>query len=316
MDFGFGLPTRGDFGNRRDLMALARRGEELGFAYLCISDHIVIPKGVASIYPYAADGRPSFPGAWLEQLTALAWLAAVTEKARLLTSIMVVPHRSPVHTAKILSTIDVLSEGRVTLGVGAGWLEEEFVALGTPPYAERGEVTNEYIRIFRELWEQDAPSYSGDYASFSDIVFEPKPVQKPLPIWVGGESGAALRRVAQLGDGWFPIGANPKYSLATIARYQAGLARLERHAEAIGRDPATIDRAYWANWPDHKPPFELEAGERWICTGTPAEIAEDIDRLAELGVKHALFNFVRATLAESLAAVDRFAAEIRPLVSA
>lgn len=316
MDFGFGLPTRGDFGNRRDLMALARRGEELGFAYLCISDHIIIPKSFASIYPYAADGRPTFPDAWLEQLTAMAWLAAVTENARLLTSVMVVPHRSPVHTAKILSTIDVLSEGRVTLGVGAGWLEEEFVAVGTPPYAERGKVTDEYIRIFRELWEKDEPSYAGDYSGFSDIVFEPKPVQKPLPIWVGGESGPALRRVAQLGDGWFPIGANPKFPLATIERYKAGLARLERHAETVGRDPATIDLAYWANWPDDKPPFELEAGERWLCTGTPAEIAEDIDRLGELGVKHVLLNFVRATLEDSLAAIDRFATEIRPLVSA
>ena len=315
MDFGFGLPTRGDFANKADLTTMARRGEELGYGYLCVSDHIVIPNSFTSVYPYSADGRPTFPGAWLEQLTALAWLAAQTEKIRLLTSVMVVPHRNPVHTAKTLATIDVLSGGRVTLGCGSGWLEEEFLALGTEPYAERGKVTDEYLQVFRELWTSDAPAFEGDYVKFSDIVFEPKPLQNPLPIWIGGESGPSLRRLAKYGDAWFPIGGNPKFPLATIGQYSKGLARMERHAEAVGRDPATIERAYWANWPEFAPPLEVAPGERVLCTGTAADIAEDIERLGELGVKHLLLNFVRGSLEETLAAMERFAADIRPLAN-
>lgn len=316
MDFGFSVPTRGDLANKRDLKTVAERGEALDFKYLCVPDHIVIPRSFAPLYPYAADGRPTFPEAWLEQLTAMAWLAAVTEDVRLLTSVMVVPHRNPVHTAKTLATIDVLSEGRVTLGCGAGWMEEEFVAIGTEPFAERGRVTDEYIRVFRELWSSDEPAFEGDYARFSDIVFEPKPAQQPgIPIWIGGESGPALRRVAELGDGWFPIGANPKFPLYTIERYKVGLERLARHCDKAGRDPATITRAYWANWPSDAPPFKTEAGERFLCTGTAQQIADDIHGLAELGVEHLLFNFVRASLDETLAAIERFAEEVRPLLS-
>ncbi len=316
MDIGFGAPTRGDLASKRDMKTIAERGEALGFKYLWIPDHIVIPRSFAPLYPYAADGRPTFPEAWLEQLTAMAWLAAVTEDVRLLTSVMVVPHRNPVHTAKTLATIDVLSEGRVTLGCGAGWMEEEFVAIGTEPFAERGRVTDEYIRVFRELWSSDEPAFEGDYARFSDIVFEPKPVQQPsIPIWIGGESGRALRRVVELGDGWMPIGANPKFPLYTIDHYRVGIERLVRQSEKAGRDPASITRAYFAVWPSNAPPFEAEAGERFLCTGTAQQIAEDINGLAELGVEHLLLNFVRPTLDETLAEMENFAAEVQPLLT-
>jgi probable F420-dependent oxidoreductase len=316
MDFGFGIPTRGPLANQDDIRTIARRGEELGFRYLCVSDHIVIPRKIASTYPYSPDGTPTFTGECLEQLTLLTWLAAVTREARLLTSVMVVPHRNPVHTAKILATIDVLSGGRLVVGCGAGWMAEEFEAIGTPPFAERGKVTDEYIRVFRELWTADQPAFDGDYAQFSDIVFEPKPAEAPgPPIWIGGESGRALRRVAELGDGWFPIGSNPSLPLNTVDRYAAGVERLARHAEEAGRDPTTIDRAYWANWPADAAPIAVEEGERSICTGSAAEIAEDIDALAGLGVNHLLFNFQRPTLEETIATMEHFAGDIRPLAS-
>ena len=314
MEFGFGLPTRGPLANKDDLKAIAQRGEALGFQYLLISDHIVIPKSFAAVYPYSKDGKPIFGDEWLEQLTAMAWLAAVTEKARLITSVMVVPHRSPVHTAKILSTIDVLSGGRVTLGCGAGWMREEFEALGAEPFDERGKVTDEYIRIFRELWTSDEPSFDGEYNSFSDIVFAPKPVQRPLPIWIGGESGPALRRAAALGDGWYPIGANPTFPLNTAESYAVRAKRLEELAEEAGRDPAAIDRGYCANWRDDAPPFEVEGGGRFLMTGTPAEVAADVDQLAELGVRHVMVNVLRDTVEETFAAMDRFCEEIRSLV--
>ncbi len=132
---------------------------------------------------------------------------------------------------------------------------------------------------------------------------------------LGGESGRALRRVAELGDGWMPIGANPKFPLYTIERYKVGVERLVRHCEKAGRDPATITRAYFAVWPSNAPPFEAETGERYLCTGTAQQIADDINGLTELGVEHLLLNFARPTLDETLAEMEHFAAKIRPLLS-
>src|SRR6266567_4427207 len=124
---------------------------------------------------------------------------------------------APVLTAKILSTIDVMSGGRIMVGVGAGWLEEEFEALGAPPFAERGKATDEYLQAFRELWTKDKPHFDGRFVKFTNIVFVPKPVQKPHPpLWVGGESGPAMRRAARLGNGWYPIGSNPRFPLNTL----------------------------------------------------------------------------------------------------
>ena len=317
MDFGFNVPTRGPLANKDDLTAIAQRGEALGYRYLAIPDHIVVPTSIASRYPYSQEGDwpGRLSGDCFEQLTLMAWLAAATSEARLVTSVMVVPHRNPVHTAKILATIDALSDGRVVLGCGTGWMAEEFEAIGTEPFAERGKVTDEYIRIFKTLWTEDAPRFQGEYNSFADIVFAPKPAQDPLPIWIGGESGRAIRRTVELGDAWFPIGANPRAPLNTVARFAAALERLEAAAETAGRDPATIDRAFWANWPDDTNPIDIDAGERYIFTGAPEQIAEDISAFAGLGVQHLLFNFQRATLAETLEAMERFMAEIRPLAS-
>ncbi len=318
MDFGMSVPTRGPMANAADIGAIAKQAEALGFRYLAIPDHLVVPRRIASRYPYSQTG--DWPGQaggdCLEQLTLMAWLAAVTTEVRLLTSVMVVPHRNPVHTAKIFATIDVLTEGRSVVGIGTGWMREEFEAVGTEPFAERGAVTDEYLRIFKALWCDDEPSFEGDYASFSDIVFEPKPVQQPHPpIWVGGESGRALRRVVGLGDCWYPIGANPNDPLNTPARYGAAVKRLEAEAEKAKRDPATIDRAFWANWPADSQPIEIEAGERFIFTGEANAVAQDIATMAALGVNHLLFNFQRATLPETLDAMRHFAEEIRPLAS-
>ena len=144
----------------------------------------------------------------------MAFVAGKTSRLRLVTSVTVVPHRPAVLQAKMLATIDVLSNGRLTFGIGAGWMKEEFQALGVPPFPERGAVTDEYLDAFRELWTKDDPRFEGRHVKFADILFEPKPVQKPHPpIWVGGESGPALRRTARIGDAWYPIGTNPQHRL-------------------------------------------------------------------------------------------------------
>ena len=208
----------------RDIGRLATRAEELGYDFVSLSDHIVIPRQIRSDYPYNRDGiyRSGLFGAgqaeYLEQLTTAAFVAARTSRIELLTSVMVVPYRAPLHAAKVISTIDVLSGGRMILGVGAGWMREEFEALGAPAFERRGAVTEEYLRTFVELWTADSPEMRGKWVQFSDITFEPKPARKPHPpIWMGGESDAALRRAARLADGWYPF-AQPKAARDRVAQ--------------------------------------------------------------------------------------------------
>jgi probable F420-dependent oxidoreductase len=318
MDFGFSIPTRGAVATTETIDAFAKRGEALGFRYFAIADHIVIPQSIASPYPYTNDRKMTgaASGDCLDPLSVMAYLAASTTKARLLTSVMVIPHRQPVVAAKMLATIDVLSGGRVTVGCGAGWMAEEFAAIGAPPFAERGKVTDEYLAIFKELWTNDTPRFEGKYARFSNISFLPKPVQKPHPpLWIGGESPAAMRRAARIGDGWYPVGSNPEYPLNTIARYRAAVASLRGQAEQNGRNGASIDLAYWANWYRENQTVTTEDGERHLMTGSTDAVVDDIGRLGEVGVKHCLLNFQRSTLAASLEAMERFAADVLPKVA-
>src|SRR6266853_468197 len=193
MQFGFGAPVSGPLSGPRGLARIVSGGEALGYEYCTISDHVMIPRDLEKKYPYSDTGE--FPGRAggdrHEQLTAVAFVAAKTSKLRLVTSVTVVPHRPPVLTAKILATIDVLSEGRLTWGIGVGWCQEEFEAIGTEPFGARGAVTDETIAVCREPWSNENPSFNGKYAKFSNVFFQPRPVQKRVPIWVGGESAPA-----------------------------------------------------------------------------------------------------------------------------
>src|ERR1700693_143838 len=189
MQFGFNLPMSGPLASPDILTRLAVEGEATGYDYACVSDHVIEPTDIHARYPYTESGE--FPqgsrGARHEQLTALTFLAAKTSKLKFLTSVMVVPHRPAVLTAKMLSTIDVLSGGRLIVGVGAGWLEEEFEALGAPAFAERGKVTDEYLQAFRELWTRPEPRVEGRFVKFAGIAFAPTPVHKPHPpLWIRG----------------------------------------------------------------------------------------------------------------------------------
>src|ERR671924_427283 len=214
MRYGFYLPTRGHTATPDALEALVARGEALGFSSVMIADHIVFPTKVDSKYPYTTDGRFPGQGDALEQLALMAFVAAKTSRLRLVSSVMILPYRNPVFTAKALATIDVLSRGRVTVGVGVGWLREEFEALDAPAFTRRGAVSNEYIQILKTLWTQDPATFSGEFYHFQALHCLPHPVQKPHPpIWIGGHSRAALRRAARYGDGWHPVGANPAVPL-------------------------------------------------------------------------------------------------------
>ncbi len=312
MQIGFNAPTSGPLAAADALSRLAGEGEAMGFDYLTFSDHIVIPTDIEARYPYSETGE--FPqGARAgrhEQLTEVAFLAAKTSRMRLVTSVMVVPHRPAVLTAKILSTIDVLSGGRLTVGIGAGWMKEEFEAVGTPPFAERGAVTDEYLDAMRELWTKDAPRYSGKYVKFGGILFEPKPVQRPHPpIWVGGESGPALRRTARMAQGWYPIGTNPAHLLDTAARLRAGIERLRKLTVEAGRKAEAVEIALRCS--KHGDiPAKASDGDRRMFSGGAAEIAGDLRDLRAMGVGHVDFTFPSATAEAVVTEMKRFRDEV------
>jgi len=315
MLIGFDLPTRGALASPETISRLAIEGEAMGFDYLTLSDHIVIPKDITARYPYAATGE--FPlggrGDWYEQLTCAAYVAAKTSRLRLVTSVMVVPHRPAVLAAKILATIDLLSHGRLTVGVGAGWMKEEFEALGAPPFAERGAVTDEYLTAFRELWTKEVPRFAGRYVRFSDIVMAPAVVQKPHPpLWIGGESPPALRRVARLGDGWYPIGTNPQHPLDTLPRMRAGVERMRRLVAESGRDPGQMAIGYRVQRHGPGIPALTDDGERRLFSGSAVDIAGDLRAFRELGVSAVDLSFVGKTVEGTLADMKRFRDEVVP----
>ncbi len=308
MQFGFSIPNRGPMATPEAIRTLAQKAEDCGFGLLSVADHIVIPKSYGSRYPYDVSGKLSADwGDCMEQLVLMTHVAAVTTKTRILSAVMVAPHRPAVFTAKAIATMDVLSGGRIDVGVGAGWLREEFEAVAAPDFDARGRVTAEYLEAFKTLWTDEAPSMAGEHVAFDGIVFEPKPVQRPHPpLWTGGESGPALRRAARYADVWFPIGANPRHPLDTVARFAAGAARMRAEAERIGRDPADIALAFSANWYREDQTRENDEGARFILTGSDEQVAEDAAALGELGVSRLMFNFLRPSLEETLAAIDRF----------
>jgi probable F420-dependent oxidoreductase len=313
MQFGFNLPVSGDIATPENMARIAVEGEAMGYDYCCVSDHLVMPLNFEAKYPYTDSGE--FParsrGGRHEQLIAAMYAAAKTSRLRIVTSVMVVPHRPAVLTAKLLATIDVLSGGRLTLGIGAGWLREEFEAVGTPPFAERGAVTDEYILACKELWTRENPSFAGRYAAFSDIDFSPKPVQKPhIPIWVGGESGPALRRTAKLADAWYPIGTNPKFLLDTMARLRAGIDRLHRHAREVGRNPSELAVAYRVSSYGMAIKQQTEDGTRRLFSGSPADIAGDLKEFAGLGVIAVDFGFEGPSADTMIANMRRFREEV------
>ncbi|HEX2888149.1 LLM class F420-dependent oxidoreductase [Vineibacter terrae] len=313
MQIGFNAPTAGPLSTPENLTRLVVECEAMGFDYATFSDHVVIPSDIQAKYPYSATGE--FPaGARAErheQLTEVAFLAAKTSRLRLVTSVMVVPHRPAVLTAKILSTIDVLSGGRLTVGIGAGWLKEEFEALEAPDFAARGAVTDDYLDAFIALWTQDAPRHSGPHVRFGDITFAPKPVQKPHPpIWVGGESGPALRRTARIGTAWYPIGTNPAFPLDSLARLGAGIARLRKLTGEAGRDPQSVGVALRVHRYGEAAPPKAGDGERYLLGGSAADMAADLRALRGLGVGHVDFDFGGATVEAVLDKMQRFRREV------
>lgn len=312
MDFGLHLPASTATVKAEELVRFAQQAEARGFYCLTVADHVIVPKDISVPYPYTVDGKYPGTGYHLETLMTMGYLAGATKRIRFVTSVMILPYRNPVVTAKMLASLDVLSGGRVIVGAGVGWMKEEFETIRTEPFEERGKVTDEYIAAYRELWTSDHPSFSGKYCSFSNIVFLPKPVQKPgIPIWIGGHSKQAIRRAARLGDGWHPIGGVPTIPLEPedVAK---DMAMLREYAEKAGRDPNKIRVALKGSLFDREK--QIAPGRRRRFIGSAEEIASDIRAYGEVGVDTMIFDVRRPSGSETLERMEWLAKEVFPHV--
>ena len=214
--------------------AFARHADEVGFESILTVEHVVVPVGYESRYPYSDTGRMPLPDdcELPDPLDLLAWIAAQTQQIRLGTGILVLPEHHPLQLAKRIATIDRLSGGRMFVGVGVGWNREELEAVGVDP-ATRGARTDEGIEALRAIWDQDEVSFHGTFASFDRVRSHPKPVQARVPILVGGHAAAAARRAGRLGDGFFPLGLAGE-------QLDERLAQVAEAARAAGRDPGDV----------------------------------------------------------------------------
>ncbi|MFQ5897994.1 MAG: LLM class F420-dependent oxidoreductase [Candidatus Methylomirabilia bacterium] len=302
MEFGCHLPMFGPIATRENLMTFARRMEALGYDSLWASDHVILPWTIRSRYPYNDTGQfPLPPNAnFLEPLTTLALAAGVTERVKLGTTILVLPHRHPVLAAKMLATLDHLSAGRLIVGAGVGWMEEEITVLGAP-FARRGAWTDEAIRIMRVCWSEERASYEGKFFRFDEIGCFPQPVRRSIPIWIGGHTPRALRRVAELGDGWHAAFPSPEKLEEGVGLLKGECARLGRRFE----DLAITLRVGLS-------PRKERSATRRPMQGTAAEILEDLRVYQGLGIQTVLLETRYRDLNDMIGIYETFAHEVRP----
>jgi probable F420-dependent oxidoreductase len=316
MHFGFALPGRGPLATPEALTKLATKADTLRYSSLFVTDHVVIPTTYSSPYPYSTSGRVAgdWTNGYLEPLALMGVLAGLTSRVKLGTSVLVVPYRNPVVTAKMLATMDVMSGGRLILGAGVGWMREEFETLQAPPFGERGKVTDEYLRLMREMWTKEPAQFTGAYYRLPSVSALPKPRQKGgIPIWIGGHTDVALRRTGELADAWHPIGMRPPAMLPP-AEYAEKVKIIHGWARKAGRDPKDIGLSL-------RVPLEL-ASKRGKATvsdqpgfrGEAADVIRHIKSYQALGVSHFVFDLAPPDLRGQLTLMERFAEEVRPKV--
>lgn len=282
MRIGLFLPSVSPVATPDFLAAYAEAAESAGFDSIWIGEHVVFLDEYASHYPYADDGRLGLPpdNGMLELFTTLTYLAAITERIRLGTAVCLVPQRNPVYTAKEVATVDWLSAGRVDFGIGIGWLREEFEVLDVP-FEARAARTRDYVEVMKTCWQDDVSAYEGDHYRLPACRMYPKPVQQPHPpIYFGGESDPALRRVAALGDGWHGFNHLPD-SAATSVR------RLEKFLAAAGRTRDEIDITIGAYLqpvqPAHLTAYRDAGVDQLVLTGFALDAPGARDVISKLG---------------------------------
>jgi probable F420-dependent oxidoreductase len=316
MDFGFAIPGRGSLATPEILIKLARKADELRYSSIFVTDHIVIPASQSAPYPYSPTGKfaDDWRNGYLEPLTLMSYLAGETSHVRLGTSVLVIPYRNPVVTAKMLATLDVLSGGRIILGAGVGWFKEEFEALHSAPFERRGAVTDEYLHLMRACWTREPVDWQGASYRMGPVSAMPKPRQKGgIPIWVGGHTDAALRRAGEISDGWHPIGLRPPAMLLP-EEYRDKVAIVRDWARKAGRDPKAITLSFRCPLEVLPKRAKPAGGERQLFRGTAVEVIRDLKAYQALGVTHFVFDLVAQDLRGCLAIMERFAEEVRPRV--
>jgi probable F420-dependent oxidoreductase len=310
---GVALPNYRGLASTESLIAVAQRSEALGFDSVWLTDHVVIPREHVAMF-----GATVF-----EPVVCMAFVAAHTSRVQIGSAVLVLPYRNPVVLAKQLSTIDALSGGRVILGVGAGWMESEFAALGVP-YADRGARTDEYLRVIRELWTGDEPHFEGRFVTFGNLSAEPRPVRRPRPpILVGGSGRRAIRRAVTLGDGWLPDGLG-------FAELERGIQLMRQLADEVDRDQNTLSvclrTGLWlaevggggglgklaAPW--NQASDGAAATERAPFQGSIAQVIEDVGTAGRLGVDELILESAVQRTDERFDMIEAFASDVLPSV--
>ena len=317
MKFGVSLPHYRHVASAEAVTRFPKEAEDMGYDSVWVTDQIIVPDTVVD----------NFGPVFYESLTVLAYVAGITSTIQLGSSVIVLPYRSPIHLAKIASTIDSLSHGRLLLGVGVGGVEAEFKQISAS-WEDRGDLSDEAIRICQELWSSENPSIKSKNHQFSEIQFYPKPVQKPhLPLWIGGNTRRALRRVVEFGDVWHPGGAaldnsstsgrklaTPETTLGLLAERTPQLWRL---AERAGRNPQEIGIAV-------REPLKFASDpalytETRPMLGTVSQVIDSVGRFRDAGVGHLVLDTFYGipelhgeTEDNILATMERFATEVIP----
>lgn len=290
MEFGVCIPNFGSKANKEFIVEVAKRAEALNYKSVWVTDHILVPKNYS--IPY---------GNIFETLTTLAYLSAKTERVKLGTSILVLPMRNPIIVAKQLANLDLLSEGRLILGLGIGWMEEEFKFLNSK-FKIRNKFFEEAISIIKALWE-GKEAFDGKFYSFKDAVFLPKPRQKILPIWIGGNSDKALERAAKFGDAWHPVGLSPKDLEDKIKKLKNMSKRKilisMRYSISLDGRGSKIVKA---------PSGEV----RYRAVGKAKEVLEDLKELEKAGLEYLVGYFGDLDKEQYIDKMERFAKEVMP----
>jgi probable F420-dependent oxidoreductase len=302
MELGVFLPISGGASGPNTLTEAAQAAERQGFDAVWSADRVVTPWKIETTYPYSESQQfivpPEKP--FLDSLTCLAFLAGVTKTIRLGVSVLVLPYRHPLYWTRVAASIERLSKGRLIMGVGVGWMEEEFAALGVP-FRERGRMTDEQLEALTMLWRDEHISYDGKHYQFTDVAFYPKPMPR-IPVWVGGEGGAAQRRTAQHGDAWFPY-----FVRTTPTELLSGFERVREQAAAFGRDPDTIQLTCCR-------PIEVTAEpvaqDAEVLRGSPEQLVEALQGYRDAGVAHLALQFMVPRWPNRVEQIARFAEEV------
>jgi probable F420-dependent oxidoreductase len=270
MKVGVNLINFGPGATPEALTRWVQLSEALGYHLIMTSDHVAITPDVYARYP----------APFYEPLSTLGWLAGITRRMAIGTTVIIVPYRNPLETARVFANVDQLSGGRLIFGVGVGWAQQEFHVLGVP-FHQRGAMTNEYLEAIKQLWTHDVASYAGKFVAFQDVHTAPRPVQSPHPpIWVGGPSDAAMRRAVRYGDAWHPIRIRLSWFKDT------GLPRLQKIAEQEQRPvPALCPRIRLRLTSAPQPDDQRVMGE-----GTVEQVRHDMEALQALGCSYVLLD--------------------------